>query len=75
MDDTKPRFFVAHDSGGLALWLSRKRPTMNQKSRIWKCPEGTRLRLPYSWFGHLLRENSCVEVDMETAVIAATDRW
>ncbi len=69
MNDTKPRFFVAHDAGGLALWLSRKRPKMNPKTGLRECPEGARLRLPYSWFGHMLREGSCVEVDVETAVI------
>ncbi len=74
MDDTKPRFFVAHDVRGLTLWLSRKRPKMNPESRMWECPEGARLRLPYSWFGHMLREDSCVEADVETAVIAATAR-
>ncbi len=72
MNDTKPRFFVSHDAGGLALWLSRKRPKMNPVTRVWECPEGASLRLPYSWFGHMLREDSCVEADVETAVIAAT---
>ncbi len=39
MDDTKPRFFVAHDSGGLTLWLSRKRPKMNPESWYDGTPE------------------------------------
>jgi hypothetical protein len=73
MDDVKPRFFVSHDAGGLFLWQSRARPTMNPKTGLYECKDGTGMRLPYSWFGYMMRENSIRKIDLEALVMATVD--
>lgn len=69
----KPRTFISHDQRGLFLWLSRTRPRFNSNNNAFECPDAPHIRLPYSWYGNMMRENTFVEIDIETAAIRKAD--
>lgn len=69
MTDKKPKFWVTHDQDGVKQWQSKTRPVFDKEKNKYVCPEGVPMRLPYSYFGHMLREGAMVGIDIEAAVL------
>ncbi len=61
----KPMIHITWDSTGMFMWLGAVRPIKNVTTNIFECPMSPRMRLPVSWFGGLVDENSCRTFDPE----------
>lgn len=67
----KPKIYITQDKDGMYLWFSIFKPTIVHG--VFKNDmAATKTRLPQSWFGGILQNGECREIDIEYLLCQAT---